>query len=137
MSLRDLVGRQGLVSGECALHPGRIGGATRLAAGGVSTMENNGNPTSREVEERRLYDVWATREEENKVSRLLASNAVAGGMQLGQGTEDSFHSRKYFSVVRNFPRSTNISLFIAYFEVLRTRSIYFQLYISGKGVRVE
>ena len=79
------------------------------------------------VEERRLYDVWATREEENKVSRLLASNAVAGGMQLGQGTEDSFHSRKYFSVVRNFPRSTNISLFIAYFEVLRTRSIYLSL----------
>ena len=39
VSLRDLVGRQGLVPGEYALHSGRIGGATRLAAGGVSIME--------------------------------------------------------------------------------------------------
>ena len=39
MSLRDLVGRQGLVPGEYSLHSGRIGGATRLAAGGVSIMK--------------------------------------------------------------------------------------------------
>ena len=39
VSLRDLVGRQGVVSGEYVLHSGRIGGATRLAAGGVSTMD--------------------------------------------------------------------------------------------------
>ena len=42
---------------------------------------DNGNPTSWEVEERRLYDVRATREEEDKACRILASNAVAGGIQ--------------------------------------------------------
>ena len=31
--------------------------------------------------------VRATREEEDKVSRVLASNAVAGGIQPGQGTK--------------------------------------------------
>ena len=53
MSLRDPEGKQGLVSGQYALHSGRIGGATRLAAGEV----DNRNPMSTEVEERRLYDL--------------------------------------------------------------------------------
>ena len=39
VSLRDLVGRQGLVSGEYVLHSGRIGGATRLAAVEVPIIE--------------------------------------------------------------------------------------------------
>ena len=38
MPLRDLVGRQGLVPGEYTVHSGRVGGATRHAAGGVSRV---------------------------------------------------------------------------------------------------
>ena len=41
MSLRDIVGRHGLVPGGYALHSGMISGATILAAGGVSTMKKS------------------------------------------------------------------------------------------------
>ena len=85
VSLRDLVGRQGLVPGEYALHSGRIGGATRLAAGGVSVMEIQRQ--GRWKSDAFMTYVRATRDEEVKVSRVLASNAVAGGIQPGQGTK--------------------------------------------------
>ena len=85
VSLRDLVGKQGLVSKEYALHSGRIGGATRLAAGGVSTLEIQRQ--GRWKSDAFMMYVRATREEEDKVSRVLASNAVAGGIQPGQGTK--------------------------------------------------
>ena len=74
-----------MVSGEYALHSGRIGEATRLAAGGVSTMEiqRQGRWTSDAF----MMYVRATREEEDNISRVLESNAVAGGMQTRQGTK--------------------------------------------------
>jgi hypothetical protein len=85
VSLRELVGRQGLVSEEYALHSGRIGGATRLAAGGVSTLEIQRQ--GRWKSDAFMMYVRATREEEDKVSCVLASNAVAAGIQPGQGTK--------------------------------------------------
>ena len=84
-SLRDLVGKQGMVPEEYALHSGRIGGATKLAAGGVSNMEIQRQ--GRWKSDAFMMYVRATREEEVKVSRVLASNAVAGGIQPGQGTK--------------------------------------------------
>ena len=83
-SLRDLVGKQGLVPGEYALHSGRTGGATRLAAGGVSTMQIQRR--GRWKSDAFMMYVRATREED-RVSRVLASNAAAGGIQPGQGTK--------------------------------------------------
>lgn len=68
-----------LVPGECALHSGRIWGATRLAAGEVSAMEieRQGRWKSCAL----MMYVVATRDEEVKVSRVLASNnAVAEGI---------------------------------------------------------
>ena len=82
---RDLVGRRGLVSGEYALHSERMGGATGLAASGVSTMETQRQ--GRWKNDALVMHVRATREEEDRVSRVLASIAVVGEIQPGQGTK--------------------------------------------------
>ena len=84
MSLRDLVGRQEFVPGEYALHSGKFGGATRLAAGGLSRTEIRRQ--GRWKSDAFTMYVRATREED-KVSKVLASNAAAGGIQPGQGTK--------------------------------------------------
>ena len=70
MSLRDLVGRQGLVSRECSLHSGVIGGATRLAAGGVSIIEIQRQ--GRWKGDACIMCAKTTKEQEDKDSRFLA-----------------------------------------------------------------
>ena len=62
----------------------------RLAAGGVSTMEIQRQ--GRLKSDAFIYDIYlvcvrAKREEEDRVSRVLASSAVAGGIQPGHGTK--------------------------------------------------
>lgn len=84
MALRDLVKRQGLVPGEYELHSGRIGGATRRAAGELRSwvIPRQGRW---EIDAFMIY-VRANREEDGMISRALACNAQAGRIQLGQGT---------------------------------------------------
>lgn len=86
-ALRAIIERQGLNPSEYALHSGRIGGATRLAAMGLSTydIQQQGRWKSQAVG---MY-IRTNKEAEARVSRALASNALGKGVQPGQTCDDS------------------------------------------------
>ena len=82
VALRLLIARQGLQAEEYALHSGRIGGATRLAAARVSAF-------AIQREGRRKSDAFmeyvrANAEGVREVSSALAVNAEEDGVQPGQ-----------------------------------------------------
>ena len=78
---RAVIQRQGLDPREYALHSGRIGGATRLAAMGLSTydIQRQGRWKSQAVG---MY-IRTNREAEGRVSKALASSAMGKGIQPG------------------------------------------------------
>ena len=81
-ALRAVIERQGLDPREYALHSGRIGGATRLAAMGLSTydIQRQGRWKSQAVG---MY-IRINKEAEARVSKALASSAMGKGIQPGQ-----------------------------------------------------
>ena len=81
-ALRAVIERQGLDPREYALHSGRIGGATRLAATSLSTydIQWQGRWKSQAVG---MY-IRTNKEAEARVSKALASCAMGKGIQPGQ-----------------------------------------------------
>ena len=83
-ALRDMVGRQGFVPAEYALHSGRIRGATRLGAPGLQSWAIR--KEGRRKGDAFIMYVSASREDKERVSQVLEYIAMAGGIQPGQGT---------------------------------------------------
>ena len=84
-ALRSIVKQYGINPQEYALHSGRIGGATRLAAAGIlpAVIQREGRWRSGAF----MEYVRANLEDSGAVSRALSDDAIAGGIQPGQGTQ--------------------------------------------------
>ena len=80
--LRDVVERLGLDPSEYALHSGRIGGATRMAAAGLSSYDIK--QQGRWKSDAMSVYIRTNREAEARASAALASNAIGLGIQPGQ-----------------------------------------------------